>query len=136
MNLGPAHGSPSLVSVIIPARDCEDVLPKQLDALSRQTYTGRWEVIVADNGSLDRTAEVARRWADRLPALSVCDASARPGTNRARNAAASAAKGDFLAFCDADDVADDGWLAGLVEAGGRFDLVGGWCDDVVLNDPM
>src|SRR5262245_18266800 len=132
MSLRPAHGPPSLVSVIIPARDCEDLLPRQLEALSGQTYTGRWEVIVADNGSRDRTAQVARRWADRLPALSVCDASARPGTNRARNAAASGARGDFLAFCDADDVADDGWLEGLVEAAGRFDLAGGWCDDVAL----
>jgi glycosyltransferase involved in cell wall biosynthesis len=136
MNPGPTRGSPLFVSVIIPARDCEDLLPKQLEALSRQTYTGQWEVIVADNGSRDRTAEVARTWASRLPALRVCDASARPGTNRARNAAVRAASGDFLAFCDADDVADDGWLEGLVEAAGRFDLVGGWCDDIALNDPI
>ena len=93
-------------------------------------------MIVADNGSRDRTAEVARAWADRLPALHVCDASSRTGTNRARNIAARAARGDFLAFCDADDVAAEGWLEGLVEGAARFDLVGGWCDDVVLNDAM
>jgi glycosyltransferase involved in cell wall biosynthesis len=124
-----------LVSVIIPARDCEDVLPQQLDALSRQTYVGAWEVIVADNGSRDRTTDVARTWAGRLPALSVYDASVRPGANLARNVAARAARGDFLAFCDADDVAADGWLEGLVQAAARFDIVGGWCDDTALNDP-
>jgi glycosyltransferase involved in cell wall biosynthesis len=125
-----------LVSVIIPARDTEDVLPHQLEALSRQTYMGAWEVIVADNGSRDRTKEVARTWAARLPALSVCDASFRPGANLARNVAARAAQGDFLAFCDADDVAADGWLEGLVAAAAGFDLVGGWCEDMTLNDPM
>ena len=134
MSRSLAHGRPSLVSVLIPALNCADVLPRQLEALSHQTYTGAWEVVVADNGSRDGTQDVARAWVDRLPAMRIVDASDRRGTNRARNVASAAARGDFLAFCDADDVATPGWLDGLVDAASNFDLVGGWCDHFTLND--
>jgi GT2 family glycosyltransferase len=94
------------------------------------------EVLVADNGSTDATVEVVRALGERLPGLRLVDASARAGTNHARNAGAAAADGDLLAFCDADDVATPGWLAGLVAGLEDHDLVGGRLDDRALNDPV
>ena len=43
----------------------------------------------------------------------------------ARNAGAVAARGDLLVYCDADDRAEPGWLAGLVKAARSCDVVGG-----------
>ncbi|MET8542306.1 glycosyltransferase family A protein [Kitasatospora sp. NPDC004799] len=63
---------------------------------------GPWEVVV-DNRSSDDTVATALRWADRLPDLRVVAAPTRAGINHARNAGATAARGDVLVFCDADD---------------------------------
>jgi glycosyltransferase involved in cell wall biosynthesis len=122
------------VSVVIPVRNGEATLALQLDALAGQTYDGEWEVVVADNGSTDRTRAVAEEWAVKLPSLRVVEASGRPGSSHARNVGAAAARGGFLAFCDADDVVDDGWLAELVAAGLGHDLVGGVQHAERLND--
>src|SRR5436190_10421104 len=117
--------APRLVSVVIPVRNAARLLADQLYALAAQDYDGHWEVVVADNGSSDGSAAVARRLARRLPSLRVVDASGRRGVGPARNAGAAAAGGDLLAFCDADNVADRGWLGEIVRAATSADLVVG-----------
>jgi glycosyltransferase involved in cell wall biosynthesis len=125
---------PTLVSVVIPARNAAELLPFQLEALSGQTYQGRWEVLVIDNCSIDQTAYVALDWAEKLPDLRVVRAQRRRGVNYARNVGAAAARGDLLLFCDADDVASPGWLQAMAEAARISDIVGGMVDDLALND--
>jgi glycosyltransferase involved in cell wall biosynthesis len=51
------------VSVVVPNLNGAATLPDQLEALAGQTYTGDWEVILADNGSTDTSADVVREWA-------------------------------------------------------------------------
>jgi glycosyltransferase involved in cell wall biosynthesis len=80
---------------------------------------------VVDNGCRDRTLEVVDGWRGRIAGLRVVDARSRRGLNHARNVGAAAARGEYLAFCDADDVAEPGWLEALVAAGARAELVGG-----------
>jgi glycosyltransferase involved in cell wall biosynthesis len=123
------------VSVVIPVLNSAATLAHQLEALAAQTYAGRWEIVIADNGSTDNSIDIARDWEPKLPALEIVDASAKRSANHARNAGAAAAKGDFLVFCDADDVATTGWLEAMVTAGKSCDLVGGWIDEEQLNDP-
>jgi GT2 family glycosyltransferase len=129
-----AGGPLPSIAVVVPARDAAGLLPAQLDALSTQAYRGRWSVVVADNGSRDRTAAVAGGWADRLPGLVVVDVVDPGGPGHARNAGAAAVgDADLLAFCDADDVVSAGWLAGL-EAGLRdHEAVGGRLEYLRLN---
>jgi len=127
---------PAMVSVVIPVRDGGDLLAEQLSALSRQTYAGEWEVVVADNGSRDGSADKARQWTDRLPGLRVVDASDHPGAAHARNVGARQASGDVLAFCDADDVVSAGWLASLVAGLDDADLIAGAIETDRLNDPL
>jgi glycosyltransferase involved in cell wall biosynthesis len=119
------HPAPETVSVIIPVRNGADTLAEQLEALTAQTYDGAWEVVVADNGSTDATRAVAAAFASRLPKLSIVDASERSGSSYARNFGAQNAGGDFLAFCDADDVVVPEWLAALAAAARDFDAVTG-----------
>lgn len=105
-----------MISVIVPVLNGENELPDQLDALGRQLYDGAWELLVADNGSADRTGQLLRDWAERLPQLRVVDASARRGPAAARNIALEVAKGDFIAFADHDDIVAPGWLSGMASA--------------------
>lgn len=109
------------VSVIIPCLNAAATLGAQLEALSRQTWKGDLEVLVADNGSTDGSVDLAASWRDRLPGLRVLHAAGRKGPAHARNVAAAAATGDVLLFCDADDEVADGWIDGLVPELERHD---------------
>jgi hypothetical protein len=64
----------------------------------------------------------------------VIDASARAGPAAARNAGVDAAQGQFVAFCDADDVVRPGWLSAYVTALADADVVAGYFDLHSLND--
>jgi glycosyltransferase involved in cell wall biosynthesis len=122
-----------MISVIVPVRDGMPHLEQQLGALAAQQCAENWEVVVADNGSTDQSPAVARRWAEGHERIRWIDASARGGAPAARNAGVRATTGDLLAFCDADDVVGDGWLAALVEALGDADVAAGIFDFWSLN---
>ncbi|MCC6189496.1 MAG: glycosyltransferase family 2 protein [Anaerolineales bacterium] len=123
------------LSVIIPARDAAATIGEQLDSLASQAWAQPWEVIVADNGSRDATAAIAAQYTGRLPALRIVDASRQRGAAHARNCGASAAQGDALAFCDADDVVGQGWLPAMGEALRRHQLVASCFEARRLNSP-
>jgi glycosyltransferase involved in cell wall biosynthesis len=92
--------------------------------------------VVADNGSSDHTLDVARAWMNRHRRGRVVSAGLPRSASHARNVGAAVSSGDFLAFCDADDVAHPAWLRGLAHAAGRGDLVGGAIEVQKLNDPL
>ena len=128
---------PTLVSVVIPARNVAAVIDEQLDALSRQRYAGAWEVVVVDNASSDDTGARARAWRDHLPALQVVTPAARGGSTAslARNTGVVAARGDLVLHCDADDIVADGWIEALVAAAADADMVSGAVELERLNTP-
>jgi glycosyltransferase involved in cell wall biosynthesis len=123
-------------SVIIPCYNAASTLSVQLDALATQVWDEPWEILVADNGSTDRTRAILEDYRTRLPQLRVVDASARRGQPYALNTAAAASRAEFIAFVDADDEVGDGWVAAMGKAlvGGR-DFVAGRFDMVRLNAP-
>jgi glycosyltransferase involved in cell wall biosynthesis len=92
------------LSIVIPARNEEAVLDAGLAELKR-VLDGRlqYEVIVVDNGSVDRTAEVAARHGAR-----VCKA-ADVSIGAARNAGVALARCGILAFIDADVLLTESW---------------------------
>jgi glycosyltransferase involved in cell wall biosynthesis len=124
-----------VISVVIPAYNAAATLPTQLDALASQTYRGEWEVVVADNGSSDETCALALAARGRVPGLRVVDASSRRGINHARNVGVLAARGEFVLFCDADDVTAPTWLEAMAVATRSCDAVGGALDKELLNRP-
>jgi glycosyltransferase involved in cell wall biosynthesis len=105
-----------VISVVLAARNAAGTLAQQLDALSRQDYAGEWELLVADNGSTDHTAQVASDWQDRLPMMRVVPCHERPGKALACNVGTREARGEFIAYCDADDVVSPRWLGALESA--------------------
>jgi glycosyltransferase involved in cell wall biosynthesis len=108
-------------------------LDAQLEALIAQRYTGDWEILVVDNGSTDASATAAAAWVARSDVVRWMDASEVKGPGAARNAGVAAADGDLLAFCDADDVVQQGWLAGLAASLADADVVAGFFDFWSLN---
>jgi glycosyltransferase involved in cell wall biosynthesis len=124
-----------VISVVLPVRDGLPWLEEQLQALGDQQCDEPWEVVVADNGSVDATVEVVEGWAEHSGfAVRVVDASATKGPAAARNRGAAAAAGELLAFCDADDVVQPGWLSACVLGLASADLVAGVFDPSSLND--
>jgi glycosyltransferase involved in cell wall biosynthesis len=110
--------SPVAISVIVPCRNGAGVLGAQLEALSRQRCDCVWEVIVVDNNSRDASKKIAWSFQARLPHLRVADAPNKRGAAYARNVGVRLARGENVAFCDADDEVAEGWLA-AVERGLR-----------------
>lgn len=86
------------VSCVIPAYNAARYIAEALDSVCRQTYPVR-EIIVVDDGSTDGTAEVVRRF----PRDVIYMRKANGGHAAARNAGLGLARGDFVAFLDADD---------------------------------
>jgi len=122
-----------LVSVVIPVRNGARTIREQLEALAAQLYEGRWELVVADNGSVDGTILVLDAFRGRFATLRVTRANRGVGINVARNAGVRAARGGTILICDADDVVHPGWIAAHVKALEADDISGGPLDEVSLN---
>ena len=116
------------VSVVICALNEEKRIGRQLRALDAQLDAPPFEVIVVDNGSTDRTADLVRSWINSGDRCAVdarlVDGSSTPGIPAARNAGAHAAVGRVLAFCDADDEVQPGWVSAMAH-GVESDAVAG-----------
>ena len=102
------------ISVVVPVYDVEDYVATCLQSLARQTYDDL-EVIVVDDGSHDRGAEIADRFCagDRRFRLI---RQTNGGLGCARNTGIDVASGEFLAFVDSDDVVPGDAYARLLSA--------------------
>lgn len=101
-----------LVSVVIPFWNAEAFLGEAIESVMEQTYS-TWELILVDDASTDRSAEIARAYASRdHQRVHVLDSPpGNRGVSAARNAGLQRVTGQYVAFLDADDV----WLPGKVD---------------------
>lgn len=99
-----------MISVVIPAFNAMQTLPLQLDALAEQSGAPPFEVLIVDNGDNCALPELAESYEGRIPSVRVIPAHDVQGASYARNVGASAAVGDYLLFCDADDVVLPTWV--------------------------
>ena len=91
-----------LVTVVIPAWNAAGTLDDTLDSVRAQTHSAL-EIVVVDDGSSDRTGEIAAAHAQSDPRVRLV-AQTNQGVAAARNHGAAAGRGDILAFIDADDL--------------------------------
>ncbi|MGI9463395.1 MAG: glycosyltransferase, partial [Aestuariivirgaceae bacterium] len=125
------------VSVLIPARDEADRIAPVLEALSRNAHASA-EIIIGDDGSTDRTAEIVKEFARRegrirLIAVPAAETAGWAGKNNACYQLARAARHDVLIFLDADVIiADDGLvrLAGFVARKPEVALLSGFPEQI------
>lgn len=110
------------VSVIIPVLNAEKKLQKVLEALSVQTYPNESvAVIVVDNGSEDKTVQIAKQFDVNILT------EKKPGPYAARNKGLKEAEGKILALLDAGTVPEPQWIEEGVKCinENNADLVGG-----------
>ena len=88
------------LSIIIPCLNEEAYLPRLLESIVAQTYTGKLQVIVVDGESDDKTVSAAKNFHDHLPDLAVLSTQRDIGTQR--NAGAQHARYEHILFLDAD----------------------------------
>jgi glycosyltransferase involved in cell wall biosynthesis len=97
------------VSVLMPAHNYERYVAEALQSALRQDYPPEeFEIVVVDDGSTDRTAEIIAELADANPGRIKLIRQANSGQIKTVERARAAARGELLAFLDADDV----WLPG------------------------
>ncbi len=112
------------VSVVIPAYNEEKFIQEVIKALKNQDYPkDRYEIIVVDNGSTDRTSETAQKAGARVVF------EPNKGVQNARQAGFEAAKGEFIASTDSDDNPPPDWLSKMskkLSSDPSLAAFGGW----------
>ena len=92
-----------LVSIIMPAYNCEEWIGITIDSVLGQTYQN-WEIIIIDDCSTDNTSAVVMEFIKKNHRISYYKLEENSGPAIARNKALELASGKFIAFLDSDDV--------------------------------
>lgn len=111
------------ISVIIPVFNEEQTIKRCLQALINQNIQSEnYEVVVVDNGSNDRSTQIIQKFPVKL-----FSENRAHNSYMARNCGLRHAKGEIIAFIDADCIAEKKWLKNLVEPfqDGRVGIVAG-----------
>ena len=105
-----------LISVIIPVYGVENYISQCLDSVVNQSYENL-EIIVINDGTKDRSAEIAKEYAQKDSRIRVYDYE-NGGLSVARNHGLDLAEGDYISFVDGDDWLEHDFykkLAGALE---------------------
>src|SRR6266850_1048493 len=89
------------ISIVMPVRNAADTLPIALESVQCQTFPD-WELVAADDGSNDQTAEILASIARGDPRIRILSQPAC-GIAEALQRGCAAARGEFIARLDADD---------------------------------
>lgn len=99
---GRQYEDTPIVSVIVPAYNEERFIRRAIESVVNQTYTGRYEVLLIDDGSTDGTATICKEYVDRYPFVHYYYHD-NEGLAKTREKAVKLAKGKYLCWIDADD---------------------------------
>jgi GT2 family glycosyltransferase len=122
------------VTVIVVCWNSAEVIGRCLRALLEQEY-GSYEIVVVDDGSEDQTRAVAER--ELAGRGTVVASPVNGGCPHARNLGLEHARGEIVAFIDADGFATPSWLREVVAAFGTDRTIGGVASTVFFaDDPL
>jgi teichuronic acid biosynthesis glycosyltransferase TuaG len=91
------------VSIITPSYNSEKFISETIQSVQNQTHQN-WEMIIIDDCSQDKTAEIIERFIKNDYRIQLHKLDKNSGAGIARNTAIQLAKGDYIAFLDADDL--------------------------------
>ena len=100
-----------LVSIIMPAFNCELFIKYAIKSVLCQTYSN-WELLICDDSSTDRTLEICQKYSKTDSRILLVKNTHSKGAPGARNSCLTASKGRYIAFLDADDI----WLEHKLES--------------------
>lgn len=110
------------LSIIIPVYNVEPYIARCLDScLNQDLDSAEYEIIVVDDGSPDRSAEIAEQFAETYPNIRIIHRQ-NGGLSAARNTGLADAHGEFVWFVDSDDRIDKYCIGGLFETASRNNL--------------
>jgi len=127
--------SAPLLSIVVPCRNSASHLPTLLDSLCEQGTSIPFEVVVVDNGSRDPTPAVARSYSERLE-VRVVEAAARSGAGYAMNEGVKTVRSDAFVFIGSDDAVAPGYVAAMIRALSKNDVVASRLDRKTLNSDL
>ncbi len=118
-----------LVSVVVPAWNAAATLREALESVRRQHEGPPREILLVDDGSTDGTACVAERWHAEFPleSIRIWRQETNQGPAAARNAALRYARGEWVAFLDADDLWCPNRLTWQLRLAADYPDVALWC---------
>jgi glycosyltransferase involved in cell wall biosynthesis len=93
------------VSIVIPCYNQDKFINETLESVYNQTYTN-WECIIVNDGSTDKTEEIARSWETKDGRFKYFYKN-NSGVSSTRNLGISKASGSYLQFLDSDDLLDE-----------------------------
>lgn len=99
-----------LVSIITPSYNAEKYIAETIKSVQNQTYT-LWELLITDDDSIDNTCAIVEKFIVKDSRIKLFKLSENSGPATARNHSISKAKGQYIAFLDADDI----WLPKKLE---------------------
>lgn len=101
-----------LVSIIMPAYNCESFIKRAIDSVKNQTY-GSWKLIIVNDGSTDSTETICESYAASEPRIKYISQE-NSGSSAARNTGLKHVTGDFVAFLDSDDWYEPNFLEVMI----------------------
>lgn len=104
-----------LVSVIMPTYNCAKFIGETIKSIQAQTYSN-WELIIVDDCSTDNTKEVVENYVKLDKRIKYNSLEKNSGAAVARTSAMKIADGEYMAFCDSDDI----WLDVKIEKQLKF----------------
>lgn len=122
--------SDPLVSIVIPTRNRAETLHDTLESIAQDYAEQSIELLIMNNGSTDRTVQVAHEFSKKVSFNCYCHTIPCPGLHVGRNLGAQLANGKLLAYLDDDVLVQKGWLAAIIErftADRGLALLGGPC---------
>jgi glycosyltransferase involved in cell wall biosynthesis len=122
------------ISVIIPAYNAEKTIKRTLDSILNQSFSD-FEVLIIDDGSKDKTAEICKEIAKADNRVKVISKE-NGGVSSARNLGLETALGEYIYFCDSDDEVMPDGLKSLIDVAEKenADIVVGGHKEIKIFD--
>jgi len=121
----------SFISVIVPTYNRADLISETIESILNQTYKN-FELIIVDDGSTDNTEEMIRKFKDSRIKYIKTDNWGGPA--RPRNIGIKKARGEYIAFCDDDDMWDKRKLEKQIPHFQSSKIVGVASDAILIGD--
>jgi len=112
-----------MVSIIVPAFNEENQIVHLLKSLINQNFLHRFEVIVVNNDSTDRTVEKINEFITQNKTKNIRVINSVGKLGKVRNEGVLNAKGKWIAFIDADETADPNWLKELLKKKKNHEII-------------
>jgi len=116
------------ISIVIAAFNEEKNLPRLFETIKNQDFKGSLEIIVVDNNSTDKTAQIAKKLGARVVKEKI------QGIGPAKNRGCLEARGEILAICDADNLLPPHWLSTIWKSFSQSKKIVGVSGSVFISE--